>query len=301
MHYIQANTQGRLHPATEPSLSPLNRGFLYGDAIYEVWRTYEGVIFAWEEHWQRLERSARSLYLDFRLTQAEVLQEIHRTVQAFRAVHTAPCELYIRLQVTRGAGAIGLDPALADAAVYVILVQPLSGTAKSAGLRLSLATTLHRNDRGTLDPAWKTGNYLNNILCLREARARGADEVVITNLHGEITEAAVCNLGFVRGREILTPPLSSGLLAGVTRQLLFSDVAALAGLTIREAVLRPDDLSSLDEAFVLSTTRDVAPVSAIDAHAYPVGDQTITAALKRAFADYVRRYVERHRRELSVP
>ena len=62
-HFIQANTNGRLHPAEEPSISPLNRGYLYGDAIYEVWRTYQGIIFTWEEHWARLFRSAKSLYM----------------------------------------------------------------------------------------------------------------------------------------------------------------------------------------------------------------------------------------------
>src|SRR3954468_24497257 len=81
--YIQANTNGRLHSATEPSISPLNRGFLYGDAIYEVWRTYERTIFAFEEHWQRLEQSARALHMELPLDRARCLEEIHRTVQAF--------------------------------------------------------------------------------------------------------------------------------------------------------------------------------------------------------------------------
>ena len=80
--YIQANTDGRPHSATEPSLSPLNRGFLYGDAIYEVWRTFDGILFAFDEHWQRLERSARALHMVLPLDQAGLLDEIRRTVQA---------------------------------------------------------------------------------------------------------------------------------------------------------------------------------------------------------------------------
>jgi branched-chain amino acid aminotransferase len=82
--YVQANTNGRLHPAHEPSISPLNRGFLYGDAIYEVWRTYEGVLFGWEEHWARLRRSAASLYFELKVTPQNMLPEIRRTVAAFR-------------------------------------------------------------------------------------------------------------------------------------------------------------------------------------------------------------------------
>src|ERR1700744_6053044 len=85
MNYIQANTNGRLHAATEPSVAPLNRGFLYGDAIYEVWRTYEGVVFAWAEHWRRLNAAAAALYITIPWTPAEMAEQIRRTVAAHRA------------------------------------------------------------------------------------------------------------------------------------------------------------------------------------------------------------------------
>jgi branched-chain amino acid aminotransferase len=140
--YIQANTNGRLHPASEPAISPLNRGFLYGDAIYEVWRTYDRVIFAWEEHWRRLEGSARALYLELPFTAGDILAEIKRTVAAFRVAAPAVRDVYIRLQVTRGGGAIGLDTALADRADFVLLVQEnklFTEEKFQAGLRLSLA------------------------------------------------------------------------------------------------------------------------------------------------------------------
>src|SRR5688572_9667114 len=114
VHYIQACTNGRLHDAREPSVSPLNRGFLYGDAIYEVWRTYHGVIFAWEEHWRRLKESAASLYMQLPLDAPAALEEIKRTVAAFQSSDRYRGDFYIRLQVTRGSGPIGLDPALAD-------------------------------------------------------------------------------------------------------------------------------------------------------------------------------------------
>src|SRR5882724_9634022 len=121
--YIQANTNGRLHSAHEPSISPLNRGFLYGDAIYEVWRTYHGILFAWEDHWARLERSAKALYLSLPFSRAEILSEIKKTVAAYRARNPGDREFYVRLQVTRGGGVIGLDTALADHTDFVILVQ----------------------------------------------------------------------------------------------------------------------------------------------------------------------------------
>ena len=296
-HFVQACTNGRLHDAREPSVSPLNRGFLYGDAIYEVWRTYHGVIFAWEEHWRRLEESAAALFLTLPLTAEQARTEILRTAAAYRAAVPGPAELYLRLQLTRGGGSIGLDVALADRADYIVLVQANKEHAPEKlrdGLRLSLAKSLRRNPVESLNPAWKTGNYLNNILGLREARARGADEVVMLNHAGEVTEAAVSNLGFVRGGDVVTPPLSAGILGGITRELLLNKVAASAGIPAREETVRPPDFSQLDECFLLSTTKGITPVAAIDGHRFMVTGESITSRLRTAFADYTRAYAARH-------
>lgn len=293
MSFIQANTNGRLHSAGEPSIVPLNRGFLYGDAIYEVWRTYHGVIFAWQEHWRRLERSAQALYIELPLTAEQMLIEIRRTVTAFRAAANYSGDVYIRLQISRGAGAIGLDPALADRPEFVLLVQPnseLSPEKLRDGLRLSVATHLRRNPAECQNPAWKTGNYLNNLLCLREARMRGADEVIILNLAGDVTEAAVCNVAFVRDGLIITPPLSAGILGGITRALVVEKIAASAGVPIRETTVQPADFAAMQECFLLSTTKDIAPVAAIDGVKFKIGDQTVGSRLKTAFADYARDY-----------
>ena len=296
--YIQANTNRRLHDAREASISPLNRGFLYGDAIYEVWRTYYGVIFAWEEHWQRLERSAAALYLTLPFSPEQALVEIKRTVAAFFTAAGARPEVYIRLQVTRGHGSIGLDPALADRPDFTLLVQanPVWNPRQlTEGLNLSLATGLRRNPVAALNPAWKTGNYLNNILCLREARSRGADEVVNINLAGEVTEAAVSNIAFVRAGEVITPPMEAGILGGITRQLLLDKIAPAAGVPMREAAVRTEDFPQMDECFLLSTTKDISAVATIDAVHFKVGDDTLTMRLKRAFADYIRSYAGAHR------
>lgn len=287
--FIQANTNGRLHSAHEPSLSPLNRGFLYGDAIYEVWRTYNHVLFAWEEHCVRLERSAAALYLPLPWTRAEILAEIRRTVAAFRETTAFAGDVYIRLQVSRGAGPIGLDIGLADRAEFLLLVQPCPANSTEVmrrGLKLSVATSLRRNPIESLSPAWKTGNYLNNILGLREARSRGADEVLMLNLRGEITEASTSNVAFVRDGEIVTPPLDSGILSGITRGLVLDRIASAAGLRAREATIRQDDFPRLTECFLLSSTKDISPVGAIDDRVFTVGGETVTARLKSAFAAY---------------
>lgn len=293
MTLVQANTNGRLHPAGEPSVSPLNRGFLYGDAIYEVWRTYAGVVFAWDEHWRRLEASARALHLVLPWSQAEMLGEIRRTVAAHRTATGFSGDHYIRLQVSRGAGPIGLDIALADRPEFVLLVQPcpeLSGAQAAAGMKLSIARTIRRNPAAALDPAWKTGNYLNNLLGLREARARGADEVLFLNLAGEITEAAVSNVAFVRDGRVVMPPLSAGILGGITRGLIVGAVAAQAAVAVEETPVRPGELAAFSECMLLSTTKDIVPVAAIDDQTYPVRPDSVTARLKAAFAAFASRY-----------
>jgi branched-subunit amino acid aminotransferase/4-amino-4-deoxychorismate lyase len=295
--YIQANTNGRLHDAREPALSPLNRGFLYGDAIYEVWRTYQGVLFAWEEHWRRLHQSGAALHIAIPGDAAMMLAEIKRTAAAFRQHTEFGGELYVRLQITRGGGAIGLDTALAEGPDYTLLVQAnkdLTPAILAKGYTLSLETTLRRNPANTINPAWKTGNYLNNILCLRAARERGADDVVMVNQAGEITEAATSNLAFIRDGVILTPPLDAGILGGITRALVLREVAAKAGFTVREVALKPDDMKSMEECFIMSTTRDISPVGAIDQHPFRVAVDSQTMQLKHAFAEHVARYVAAH-------
>jgi branched-chain amino acid aminotransferase len=226
-----------------------------------------------------------------------MLGEIRRTAAAFRAGGGGSGELYIRLQVTRGGGPIGLDPAFADQSDYVILVQPcpvLAPAQAAGGIRLAVATGLRRNPAAALDPAWKTGNYLNNLLGLREARGRGADEVLLLNLAGEVAEAAVANVAFVRGGALVTPPLSTGILGGITRQLVLAHIAAAAGVTAHEQSIRPADLPGMDECLLLSTTKDIVPVAAVDEARFRVGPQSVTARLKAAFADYARTYAQAH-------
>jgi branched-chain amino acid aminotransferase len=296
-NYIQANTDGRLHDATEPSISPLNRGFLYGDAVYEVWRTYSGVLFAFDEHLQRLQRSAGALHLDLPFDSGVLLTEIRRTASAFfDKMGGEKKDIYIRLNLTRGAGAIGLDIGLADKPTFVILVQYLRERPASIwekGATLSLAKTLYRNHPKTLNPAWKTANYLNNLLCLREAKSRGADEVVILNLDGAITEAAVSNIFFVSGKEILTPPSSAGILNGVTRQILLDEIAKNWSFDLREENVFAPQLPEFTECFLTSTTQDILPVGKIDNVSYKVGPKTVTRELKTIFRKYVKDYCDR--------
>ena len=302
--YIQANTNGRLHDATEPSVSVLDRSFLYGDAVYEVWRTVGGVLFAFDEHFERLESSASALFMDLPWRRPGLIEEIRRTCRAFVERTRWNGELYVRLQLSRGGGPIGLDPALAGKPTYALIVQPLKGWSEevaSRGLRLSIATSLRRNPANALNPAWKTGNYLNNLLCLREARGRHADEVVILNLAGEVTEAAVSNILFARDGAVITPPLSAGMLAGVPRRILLETVARDAGLGVIEEPVVPSGFGAYSECALSSTTKAISPVATIDAEAFSMPADGVMARLKNAYGSYMTGYAARHPEFRVVP
>lgn len=300
--YVQANIGGTLRDAREMSVSPLDRGFLYGDAIYEVWRTYEGVVFGWDEHWERLEATAKGIRMELEVSQGEILGEIRRTVKAWREVTSNRGDVYIRLQVSRGAGSIGLDTTLATGQSFVLFVKrlpPMESEALDSGMRLSICQKWRRNSLDALPPSLKTGNYLNNILGLAEAREKGADDVVFLNADDALTESSTRNVWFVFKDRIATPRLSDGLLAGVTRRILLEQIGKCEGLPLVEETLRVAELSAAKECFLSSTTQDVQPVHSIDGQNYSVGPDSVTRVLKRKFRDYVNTCVSRHT-DLSV-
>ncbi|HLP02763.1 MAG TPA: aminotransferase class IV [Opitutaceae bacterium] len=295
--YIQANSNGRLHDAREPGLPALDRGFLHGDSVYEVWRTYDGAIFAFDEHWLRLERSARALAIPLPLGRCELAEQLRRTAAAFveHTGHVGP--VHVRAQFSRGGGVVGLDPALADEPDFLVLAQrlrPIALEKLRGGLSLTIAREVRRTPRDSLDPAWKTGNCLNNLLGLREARQRGADDVLLPNHAGRLTEASTSNVFFVRKHTIVTPPLGDGLLAGVTRALLLDRIAARLGVVALEEPITPADLAFYDACFLTSTINDLVPVAAIDGQRFATDDLSLVWKLKAAFQNFASEYALAH-------
>jgi len=250
------NIDGTLTEAEHARIPVFDRGFLYGDSVYEVVRTYKGRPFELQAHLRRLRSSAALLALALPWTDEELAAEIGRTVAA-----AGNAESYVRLIVTRGAGEIGLDPGLAEAPCRIIIVQELETPGPEVyehGVEVALVG-VRRNLREAVDPAAKTGNYLNNVLALRQARAWGAWEAIMLDHEGRLTEASTANLFLARDGELLTPPLHVGLLEGVTRRGVVR-LAAELGVSCREAVLWPEDLYAAQEAFLTSTTRELVPV-----------------------------------------
>jgi branched-chain amino acid aminotransferase len=253
------NVEGRLVPPEQAFVPVLDRGFLYGDSVYDVVRTYAGRVFELGRHLARMERTASRIGITLP-PRAMLESELQRTIDA-----AGNPESYARFIVTRGEGRFGLSPHLAEGeSRLIILVKALEPPAPEQydrGLRVAVART-RRNPPQALDPALKTGNYLNGILALREAHAAGAEDALMLDVHGRVTEASTSNVFYVKDGAVKTPPLSLGMLEGVTRALLI-DVARAAGVDVRDEADGIGALLNADEVFVTSTIREVMAVTAI--------------------------------------
>lgn len=250
------NVEGRLVPPEEAFVPVLDRGFLYGDSVYEVVRTYGQRPFELDRHLARMQRSADRIGLSLPPAQ-KIVGELTRTLDAARNE-----ESYARIVVTRGEGQFGLGAHLATGHRLVIIVRPLQAPAAEQyerGLTVAIART-RRNPPQALDPALKTGNYLNNILALREAHDAGADDAILLDLQGRVTEATTSNVFFVQHGMLVTPPLALGMLEGVTRAVTI-EVARREGLRVREEPHGGEALAAADEVFVTSTVREVMAVT----------------------------------------
>jgi branched-chain amino acid aminotransferase len=254
------NVNGAVGPAETACVSPLDRGFLYGDSVYETIRTYGGRPFMLREHLSRLGRSAERLEIPFERAPVDIERETLRTIAEARLPETA-----VRVVLTRGRGPLGYDPEGCGPPTVVIHARPCPEIPASflrEGVDVAIVDVT-RNAATSLDPAIKSGNLLNNFLAWRAARRLGAYEPILLNASERLTEGASSNLFVVRGERLLTPPLADGLLEGITRGLVL-ELARGDGLDAAEESLRADDLRSADEAFLTSTLKGVLPIRRCD-------------------------------------
>ncbi|MEO6235505.1 MAG: aminotransferase class IV [Vicinamibacterales bacterium] len=252
---------GRISPADQAVVPVYDHGFVYGEGVYETLRTYNLVPFLYDRHLARLRRSAERLLLTVPFDDATLLHWIEQTMAA------AACddEAYIRVLLTRGVGDLNYDPATTPTPTTVIIVKPLEPPAPAVftdGIRISLVEIL-RNHPQSVNPAIKSNNLLNNVLSMQAAYRAGAEEALMCNFRGELTECSQANFFMVRGGAVLTPPSAAGLLEGVTRAFIF-ELGREVGVDVREQVLVPADLDTADEMFITSTTRELSPVVNVD-------------------------------------
>jgi branched-chain amino acid aminotransferase len=274
--------------ADEARVPVFDRGFLYGDSVYEVTRAFSGVAFALDDHLDRLERSAQGLLMRTP-SRAAIKKAVVDTIAA-----SALDDAYVRIVVTRGAGEIALDPAAADEPRLIVIVRPPKPPAPEAyrdGVEVAIVGRTRFAPgvpTSTVDPQVKSGNYLGSVMAVAEARKRGAYEAILCDNVGRITEGSSSNFFIVRGGWVSTPPLSVGLLEGITRRKVME---LLDGEKIRwsEQALWPIDLHRAEEAFLTSSVRGVVPVSRVDGE--PVGDGKpgpITRRVMQAYDALVR-------------
>jgi branched-chain amino acid aminotransferase len=250
----------------DATISIFDHGFLFGDSVYEVMRTVAGQPFAWSPHLERLFTSAAQIGLAIPWDS----EQLHAELLAISRRPELGPDAYLRIIVTRGVGELNIDPSSCRQPSRIVIARPLQSPPPEVyrdGLKLALVSTL-RNSRHATNPGIKSGNYLNNVLALMEARSCGADEAVMLNEHGHVTECTTSNLFVIEGQRLATPALECGLLAGVTRALVLAQAREL-GIDAHEERIAPERLAAADELFITSTTRDIVPVAQVDGHPLP--------------------------------
>ncbi|MCA8939139.1 MAG: aminotransferase class IV [Planctomycetes bacterium] len=271
--------------APEAAMIPvLDHGFLFGDSVYEVVRTWQGKLLFHEEHFARLENSAAGIALPLPLSCDELRAEFERLHQ-----ESGFEESYLRVIITRGVGALELAIASCDQQRTICIAKPLTvwpAAFYAQGARLAIVSVV-RNSRRATNPAFKTGNYLNNVLAIEEAKAVQATEALMLNAAEQITECSTSNVFFVKDGQIHTPALGVGILPGITRAKV-CEVAKSLGLDCHEGEYSLEELLAADEVFITSTTRDVMPISefAIGEVIRRVGDPgEVTLCIAQAYRE----------------
>jgi len=279
---------GRPLPPEAAKISVFDRGFLYGDSVFEALRTYGGRPFALGQHLTRLSASAARVFIDLPVS----LEQLEREVQS-AIVGAGNAESYVRLTVTRGVGeALGLDPGLSRNASRVIIVTPLKAPPPET-YRDGVAVITHRTERVTDHSAAagaKVGNYLTAVLASREARLANAAEALIVDGRGAVVEGATSNVfALSSDGRLVTPPESDGILLGITRETVLA-VAAELGVPVQLESLPLDVVKGAAELFFCSSIRELVPVVSVDGG--KIGNGTpgpTTLRLLAAFREACRR------------
>lgn len=252
--------EGEVVPAHQAKVSVFDHGFLYGDGIFEGIRFYNKRVFRLPLHMARLKRSARALQLDIPLDDQTFETAIYDTIKAF-----PQNDGYLRVLVTRGVGALGINPVNCAKPSVIIIADKLvmvSDEDRNKGVRAIIAST-RRMTADRLDPRIKSLNYLNAIQAKMEANYSGVDEAILLNERGFVTEGSAMNIFVVRDGTVYTPPATEGALQGVTRGTVL-EVAKELGIPAIETVLTPYDLFTADECFFTGTGAKLIPIREID-------------------------------------
>lgn len=267
----------------QAKISVFDHGLLYGDGVFEGIRFYQHRAFRLETHLRRLQHSAMAINLTLPYTPHELEVAICEVIQAFREP-----DGYLRLVVTRGKGSLGVNPTSCKRGTAFIVADKLSvvdAQVKTHGAKLIIAATRRLPPDG-LDPRVKSLNYLNHVLARIEANQANADEAILLNAQGHVTEGTTDNVFIVRNHALLTPPVTDGALDGVTREVIMT-LAGELGLHCAERTLSPYDLYTAEECFLTGTAMELIPVREIDGRVLPACPGPVFQTLQQAFVNRI--------------
>jgi branched-chain amino acid aminotransferase len=264
--------------------SPGQAGLICGWGLFTTVRIVRGEAFAYERHWRRLEKDAALTRIPLTYSGAKVRVHLQEVIRANR-VDEGCARIYL---VWNTAGSWKSEEKMADVDLVIT----------TAGVPIypeTVRLTVREHGRHAAAPlaGVKTISWLNSVWAVAEAQREGFDEVVLLNERGEVSECTAANIFAVRAGKVLTPPLNSGCLEGVTRAVL-SEVAGEAGTAVVEQTLRVEDLYGAEEVFITSTNRNVIAVREIAGRTIADGRMgPVTKRLDTAFDAFVKDYVDR--------
>ena len=274
---------GRLVAPEDAMVSVYDHGLLYGDGVFEGIRVYGGRIFKMKSHLDRLWGGCAAIQLKPALERAGLETALREAVSA-----SGLQDAYIRLVLTRGKGSLGLNPNHCPRSGTIIIVDRIHLYPREMyeqGMPIIVAKR-PRIPAECLDPAIKSLNYLNNILAKVEAIDAGVHEAIMLNTQGFVSECTGDNIFAVRGGQTVTPPVTAGILRGVTRRFVIDTLAPALGLQVSERPLKVDELLSADEVFLTGTAAEVIGVSSIDGRR--IGSGVVGPLTKRLEAEFKR-------------
>ncbi len=255
---------GAFYDKDEAKVSVFDHGLLYGDGVFEGIRAYNGRVFRLKEHLSRIEASAKAVYLELPQTLKKIEEAVIETVRQNRLR-----DAYIRLVVTRGMGDLGLDMRKCRGNASLIIIADKIELYPQAyyekGLDL-VVSTIRQRGPDQLPAQIKSLNYLANILARSEATRAGAHEAILLNHEGYVTECTGDNIFFVRDGRIFTPPVSAGILEGITRQAIIEICRDDLNNPVVESLFTPAEIFRAQEVFLSGTGAEVIGAVKIDGH-----------------------------------
>jgi len=252
---------GKYYPKSEAKISVFDHGLLYGDGVFEGIREYNGVVFKLKEHIDRLYRSAHVITLKIPLTKEAMTSAVVETLRKNKLLKDS----YIRLIVTRGVGDLGLDPRKCTKPSVIIITDTIvlhASGAKENGIT-AMFSWVRRDPVDATSHEIKSLNYLNSVLAKIEANASGVDEALCLESNGYLAEGVGENVFIVKNGELLTPPASTGALAGITAEVV-AQIAAKLDVKLTITNLTPFMIFTADEAFFTGTAMEVVPIREVN-------------------------------------